>query len=63
MVTWLHGYIYQLQILGILNEGHKPEKPPKCPPWLYDDVMIPCWHSDRSQRPSVEEVFHIMTER
>lgn len=50
-------------ILGILNEGHKPEKPPKCPPWLYDDVMIPCWHSDRSQRPSVEEVFHIMTER
>ncbi|XP_062572072.1 uncharacterized protein LOC134234030 [Saccostrea cucullata] len=51
------------QILGVLNEGQKPEKPEKCPGWLYDDVMIPCWHSDRSCRPSICDIVGIMSER
>ncbi|XP_061188790.1 uncharacterized protein LOC133196963 [Saccostrea echinata] len=50
-------------ILGVLNEGQKPEKPEKCPGWLYDDVMIPCWHSDRSCRPSACDIVEIMTKR
>ncbi|XP_061188789.1 uncharacterized protein LOC133196962 [Saccostrea echinata] len=54
---------YKSQILGVLNEGQKPEKPEKCPDWLYDDVMIPCWHSDRSCRPSACDIVEIMTKR
>ncbi|XP_062576635.1 uncharacterized protein LOC134238532, partial [Saccostrea cucullata] len=57
------GRNYKSQILGVLNEGQKPEKPEKCPGWLYDDVMIPCWHSDRSCRPSICDIVGIMSER
>ncbi|XP_062584489.1 uncharacterized protein LOC134246178 [Saccostrea cucullata] len=57
------GRNYKSEILGVLNEGQKPEKPEKCPGWLYDDVMIPCWHSDRSCRPSICDIVGIMSER
>ena len=41
-------------------EGHVPDCPPRCPEWLYKEIMIPCWDQDRTHRPSAADVLELI---
>ena len=41
-------------------EGRVPDRPPRCPEWLYKEIMIPCWDHDRRYRPSENDVLALI---
>ncbi|KAK3086530.1 hypothetical protein FSP39_019684 [Pinctada imbricata] len=51
------------QILCNLLDGEIPLRPPECPLWLYEDIMIPCWSQERTSRPSTKQIVKMISER
>ena len=43
-------------VLIKLENGHRLEKPAKCPVELYDAVMHPCWLRERNSRPKFKDI-------
>uniref|UniRef100_A0A8W8KFS7 Protein kinase domain-containing protein n=1 Tax=Magallana gigas TaxID=29159 RepID=A0A8W8KFS7_MAGGI len=50
------------KILSHLQDGNIPDLPERCPEWLYDKVMKPCWDQDRTCRPTATEILSIIAE-
>ncbi|XP_060083269.1 tyrosine-protein kinase CSK-like [Ylistrum balloti] len=43
------------EMMGKVNEGQRMEAPARCPPAVYD-VMMLCWHKDPESRPSFQRL-------
>nr|XP_022339525.1 uncharacterized protein LOC111134623 isoform X2 [Crassostrea virginica] len=54
---------HRTRILSHLLEGHVPDCPPRCPEWLYNEIMIPCWDQDRTHRPSAADVLELIARK
>lgn len=42
-----------------MSDGEKLAIPAGCPQDVYDEIMMPCWHSDPKQRPSVADLLKV----
>ncbi|XP_066302707.1 hepatocyte growth factor receptor-like [Branchiostoma lanceolatum] len=45
-----------VHLQSYLKEGHRMERPNKCPIALYNDVMQRCWQKDPTKRPLFKEI-------
>lgn len=43
------------QIIELIDHGDRLEKPPKCPPGVYE-IMRSCWARDSEDRPTFQEI-------
>ncbi|XP_057397237.1 fibroblast growth factor receptor 4 isoform X6 [Balaenoptera acutorostrata] len=43
------------ELFSLLREGHRMDRPPRCPPELYG-LMRECWHAAPSQRPTFKQL-------
>ncbi|KJH41288.1 hypothetical protein DICVIV_12740 [Dictyocaulus viviparus] len=41
-----------IEILEFLQANNRLEMPEYCPPMLYNQIMLACWHVDPEQRPT-----------
>ncbi|XP_072034212.1 uncharacterized protein [Amphiura filiformis] len=50
---------YQMIVFHVCQNGMRPTIPNDCPKEL-QDLMKRCWHSDRRQRPSIDDVLAVI---
>ena len=44
------------QVIAGVQAGHRLQRPPLCPPYIFEDIMFRCWLPDPTMRPAFKEI-------
>jgi Protein tyrosine and serine/threonine kinase len=51
------------EIVQLLKQGIRLERPQFCPQNVYDDLMLFCWKYESKQRPAFAEILNLVRDQ